>query len=46
MSSRQWDDILGILRQQGTKLDFQYLRYWADTLGVRDVLEQTIVNTK
>ena len=46
MSSRQWNDILGIMRQQGTKLDFQYLRYWADTLGVRDVLEQAIVNAK
>ncbi len=46
MSSRQWNDILGIMKQQGTKLDLRYLRYWADMLSVRDVLEQAIVDAK
>jgi len=46
MSSRQWNDILGILKQQGTKLDLQYLRTWADALGVRDLLEQVILDAK
>jgi hypothetical protein len=44
MSSRQWNDVLGIMKQQGTKLDLHYLRYWADVLDVRDVLEQAMID--
>ena len=46
VSSRQWNDILGIMKQQGTKLDLHYLRSWADVLDVRDVLERAIVDAK
>lgn len=42
-SGRQWTDILGVLQQQGTALDLPYLAYWADVLGVRDLLEQALV---
>jgi hypothetical protein len=42
-SSRQWNDILGIMRQQGTALDDSYLAQWADALGVRDLLDQALV---
>lgn len=42
-SSRQWNDILGIMRQQGTALDASYLAQWADALGVRDLLDQALV---
>lgn len=38
-SARQWNDILGILGQQGASLDLVYLRHWADVLRVRDLLE-------
>jgi hypothetical protein len=42
-SSRQWNDILGIMRRQGSSLDLAYLHHWADTLRVRDLLEQALV---
>lgn len=42
-STRQWNDILGIMRQQGTALDIPYLTQWANVLGVRDLLEQALV---
>jgi hypothetical protein len=41
-SARQWKDMLGILKQQGTALDGSYLTQWADVLGVRDLLEQAL----
>jgi hypothetical protein len=42
-SARQWNDILGIMRQQGAALDVPYLTQWADMLGVRDLLEQALI---
>ena len=42
-SARQWNDILGIMRQQGAALDVSYLTQWADVLGVRALLEQALV---
>jgi hypothetical protein len=42
-SARQWQDLLGILKQQGAALDGAYLAQWADVLGVRDLLEQALV---
>jgi hypothetical protein len=42
-STRQWHDILGIMRQQGAVLDVPYLAQWADVLGVRALLEQALV---
>ena len=38
-SERQWNDILGIIRTNST-LDFEYLRKWAQTIGVLDLLEK------
>jgi len=37
-SDRQWDDILGVLRVQGDRLDSSYLDHWAVDLGVADLL--------
>jgi hypothetical protein len=42
-SGRQWNDILGIMRRQGASLDLAYLRHWAATLRVRDLLERALV---
>jgi hypothetical protein len=42
-SARQWQDMLGILKQQGAALDVAYLAQWAEVLGVRDLLEQALV---
>ncbi|HJT56876.1 MAG TPA: hypothetical protein VJ761_10295 [Ktedonobacteraceae bacterium] len=42
-SSRQWNDILGIMRRQEAALDLTYLYHWADTLRVRDLLDRALV---
>lgn len=41
-SERQWNDLRGILRVSGDKLDRDYLRKWADYLKVRDLLERLL----
>jgi len=43
-SGRQWNDILGIIKQQGVALDRAYLRQWAGTLNVHDLLEQAFLD--
>lgn len=42
ISERQWSDVLGVMKVQGTSLDLPYLRHWANDLGVNDLLEQTM----
>jgi hypothetical protein len=42
VSERQLSDVLGVLTVQGERLDLEYLREWADRLGVRDLLEQLL----
>jgi hypothetical protein len=39
-SQKQWRDILGVLKLQGDKLDFHYLWYWGDQLGLLTELDQ------
>ncbi|MDX1933814.1 MAG: hypothetical protein SFU56_14545 [Capsulimonadales bacterium] len=39
-SDRQWYDVQGILKVQGTSLDFDYMRYWAAELQITDLLRQ------
>ena len=43
-STRQWNDIVGVMKQQGGTLDVTYLQKWADVLGVRDLLEQAFLS--
>lgn len=40
VSDRQWRDVLGIVRVQGTRLNRTYLTTHAATLGVADLLER------
>lgn len=40
VSERQWTDVLGILKVQGTKLDISYLKRWSKKLGIFDLLER------
>lgn len=40
ISDQQWQDIRGIFKVQGDKLDAQYLSHWAEDLGVADLLER------
>jgi len=42
ISDRQWRDVLGVLKVQGERLDLAYLRRWAPTLGVADLLEKAL----
>jgi hypothetical protein len=44
VSDRQWNDILGVLKVQGTDLDMFYLQKWAANLNVTDLLERSLVD--
>src|SRR5947209_7019394 len=44
VSDRQWNDILGVLKVQGTNLDMAYLQRWAVALNVADLLERALVD--
>lgn len=38
-SQRQWRDVLGVLKLQGDRLDFEYMQKWAMELELSDLLE-------
>jgi hypothetical protein len=42
VSERQWRDILGVLKTQQSALDIDYLRQWAQELGVSDLMERAL----
>lgn len=42
VSERQWNDVLGVLKIQGQKLDWDYLEYWAGELDLADLLEHAM----
>lgn len=42
VSDRQWNDILGILKVQGTQLDMPYLNQWAKGLGISALLKKAL----
>ena len=44
VSDRQWNDILGVLKVQGTHLDMAYLQRWSASLNVTDLLERALVD--
>ncbi len=44
VSDRQWNDILGVLKVQGTNLDMLYLKKWSTNLKVTDLLERALVD--
>ncbi len=41
-SDRQWGDLTGIVAVQGETLDRDYLRQWAEELGVSELMERLI----
>lgn len=42
VSERQWADVVGVLKLGGPNLDVGYLRRWAETLNVTDLLERAL----
>lgn len=42
VSERQWRDILGVLKTQQGALDIDYLKQWAQSLGVADLMERAL----
>ena len=40
VSITQWTDVVGIIGGSATSLDLDYLREWAETLGVTDLLDR------
>jgi hypothetical protein len=44
VSSTQWSDVLGVLGATSHGLDVDYLREWADKLGVSDLLERAVLS--
>ena len=41
-SERQWNDLRGIMKARGSRLDFDYLKKWAPRLGVAASLERLL----
>jgi hypothetical protein len=46
VSDRQWRDVLGIMRVAGRDLDRGYLARWAGDLGVADLLDRALGETR
>ena len=42
VSDRQWRDVLGVLKVQADRLDFNYLNQWAETLKLEDLMRQAL----
>jgi len=43
-STKQWRDIVGVLRVQANEIDLNYLQLWAETLTVVELLEKALVD--
>ena len=39
VSERQWRDVIGMIKIQDERLDFNYMMLWATELKVKDLLE-------
>jgi hypothetical protein len=42
VSDRQWNDIMGVLKVQGSALDMEYLFRWAEQLTLSDLLQRSL----
>jgi hypothetical protein len=46
ISERQWSDVLGVLAVQAQSLDIKYLKNYSETLGVSDIFNRAIQESK
>jgi hypothetical protein len=46
VSDQQWRDVLGLLRVSGATMDHGYLRRWAVTHGVGDLLDRAVTQAR
>ena len=46
ISDRQWQDVMGIIKVQGDRLDLIYLKQWAKSLNVLDLLEKALAEAQ
>lgn len=44
ISTRQWNDLLEVIKRQANTLDTKYLRQSAPLMGVADLLEQALID--
>ena len=40
ISERQWNDVLGVIKVQGDRLDQDYINRWAGELAIADLVEE------
>jgi len=45
-SERQWADVVGVLKTLAGRLDEAYLKRWAAALGVEDLLERALAESR
>ena len=45
-SERQWTDVVGVLKTGWDDLDRDYLRRWASSIGVEDLLERAVLDAR
>lgn len=43
ISDKQWRDLLGVLKVQALRLDFEYLQQWGRNLELDDLLERALL---
>lgn len=46
VSELQWRDVRGIIGTQGVRLDLGYLQLWAERVGVADLLDRALNETR
>lgn len=46
VSDRQYRDVLGVVKVQGEKIDWDYITYWGKELGISDLLERVKQDSK
>jgi hypothetical protein len=45
-SERQWSDILGVLSARESEIDIEYLKRWAEKLGIDKLLEKAVLDSR